>query len=107
MVCLGLAVWIGSLSPVALASGYPAFIVTYAKLIEKRSPQKRFGLEHLEHKRRAPSVIPVIDPWSVTSEQQPGQDQNSSGLSGPISPSSSHPEAPPVPTAAHQRDQGV
>lgn len=60
MVCLGVAVWIGSLSAVVLASVYPTFIVAYTKLIEERSLEKRFGLEHLEYKCRTPFVIPRL-----------------------------------------------
>jgi len=58
MVYLGVAVWIGSLSAVGLASVYPTVIVVYIKLLEEKELEKRFGGEYLEYKRRTPFLLP-------------------------------------------------
>lgn len=58
MAYLGIAIWIGSLSAVVLASIYPSFILLYTKLVEERELERRFGVEYLEYKRRTPFVLP-------------------------------------------------
>lgn len=60
MVYLGVAVWSGSLSALALASIYPTFIVIYTKLIEERELEKRFGSEYLAYRARTPFLIPRL-----------------------------------------------
>jgi protein-S-isoprenylcysteine O-methyltransferase Ste14 len=60
MVYLGAAIWVGSLSAIALASIYPSVIVIYTKLFEERELEKRFGSEYLEYKERTPFVIPRL-----------------------------------------------
>jgi len=58
MVYLGVAVWVGSLSAIALASIYPSVIVMYTKLFEEKELERRFGSEYLEYKKRTPFVVP-------------------------------------------------
>jgi protein-S-isoprenylcysteine O-methyltransferase Ste14 len=58
MVYMGIAVWSGSLSAVALASIYPILITVYTKLVEEKELERRFGPEYVEYKRRTPSLIP-------------------------------------------------
>ena len=60
MVYLGVAVWVGSLSAIALASIYPSVIVIYTKLFEEKELEKRFASEYLEYKKRTPFVIPRL-----------------------------------------------
>jgi protein-S-isoprenylcysteine O-methyltransferase Ste14 len=60
LVYVGVAIWVGSLSAVALALTYPTFIVAYTKLFEEKELEKRFGSEYLEYKRRTPFVIPRL-----------------------------------------------
>ena len=60
MVYLGVAVWVGSLSAIALAFIYPSVIVVYTKLFEERELEKRFGSEYVEYKKRTPFVIPRL-----------------------------------------------
>jgi protein-S-isoprenylcysteine O-methyltransferase Ste14 len=60
IVYLGVAIWVGSLSAVVLASIYPSVIVMYTKLIEEKELEKRFGWEYVEYKERTPFVIPRL-----------------------------------------------
>jgi len=58
MFYLGIALWIGSVSAVVLASLYPLAITAYTKLVEERELEKRFGSEYVEYKKRTPFVLP-------------------------------------------------
>ena len=58
MVYLGIAVWLGSLSSLALALVYPVGILIYIKLIEEKELESRFGSEYAEYKKRTPFLIP-------------------------------------------------
>ncbi len=60
MVYLGVALWVGSLSAIALASIYPSVIVIYTKLFEEKELEKRFGSEYLEYKNKTPFVVPHL-----------------------------------------------
>jgi protein-S-isoprenylcysteine O-methyltransferase Ste14 len=60
MVYLGVAIWVGSPSAIALASIYPSVIVIYTKLFEEKELEKRFGSEYLQYKKRTPFVIPRL-----------------------------------------------
>jgi protein-S-isoprenylcysteine O-methyltransferase Ste14 len=55
---LGIALWTGSLSAVAISLIYPVGILIYIKLIEEKELEERFGLEYLEYKQRTPFLIP-------------------------------------------------
>jgi protein-S-isoprenylcysteine O-methyltransferase Ste14 len=60
MVYVGIAVYIGSLSAVALASIYPIVITAYTKLVEEKELERRFGAEYLAYKRRTPFLFPRL-----------------------------------------------
>ncbi len=60
MVYLGIALWMGSLSAVALASIYPVVITVYTKLVEEKELELRFGPEYVAYKRRTPFLIPRL-----------------------------------------------
>jgi protein-S-isoprenylcysteine O-methyltransferase Ste14 len=60
MVYLGIAVWLGSLSGLALALVYPVGILIYIKLIEEKELEGRFGSEYVEYKKRTPFLIPRL-----------------------------------------------
>jgi protein-S-isoprenylcysteine O-methyltransferase Ste14 len=60
MVYLGIAVWLGSLSAVGLASLYPIVVTIYAKLVEEKELERRFGSEYVEYKRKTPFVLPRL-----------------------------------------------
>ena len=60
MVYLGVAVWIGSLSAIALACIYPSVIVLYTKLFEEKELEKRFGAEYLKYEYSTPFVVPRL-----------------------------------------------
>ena len=60
MVYLGVAIWLGSLSGLALALIYPAGILIYIKLIEEEELEGRFGSEYVEYKKRTPFLIPRL-----------------------------------------------
>ena len=58
MVYIGIALGIGSLSAIALASIYPVVITVYTKLIEEKELERRFGPEYSTYKRKTPFLIP-------------------------------------------------
>ena len=58
MVYLGVALWMGSLTAVALASIYPVVSALYIKLVEEKELERRFGPEYVAYKRKTPSLIP-------------------------------------------------
>jgi protein-S-isoprenylcysteine O-methyltransferase Ste14 len=60
MVYLGIAVWLGSLSAVALASIYPIVITIYTKLVEEKELERRFGSRYVEYKRNTPFLLPLF-----------------------------------------------
>ncbi len=60
MVYLGIAVWIGSLSAVVLASIYPVAITLYTKLVEEKELERRFGAQYLAYRRRTPFLLPRL-----------------------------------------------
>ena len=60
MVYVGVAIWLGSLSGLALALIYPVGILIYIKLIEEKELENRFGSEYVEYKKRTPFLIPRL-----------------------------------------------
>jgi protein-S-isoprenylcysteine O-methyltransferase Ste14 len=60
MVYLGVAIWLGSLSGLAIALIYPVGILIYIKLIEEKELEGRFGSEYAEYKKRTPFLIPQL-----------------------------------------------
>jgi protein-S-isoprenylcysteine O-methyltransferase Ste14 len=60
MVYLGVAIWLGSLSGLALALIYPVVILIYIKLIEEKELEGRFGFEYVEYKKKTPFLIPRL-----------------------------------------------
>ena len=70
MVYLGIAVWLGSLSGLALALVYPVGILIYIKLIEEKELEGRFGSEYAEYKKRTPFLIPRLRKGNHGSFQQ-------------------------------------
>jgi protein-S-isoprenylcysteine O-methyltransferase Ste14 len=64
MVYLGVAIWIGSLSGLALGLIYPVVILIYIKLIEERELEGRFGFEYVEYKKKTPFLVPRL--WKRT-----------------------------------------
>jgi protein-S-isoprenylcysteine O-methyltransferase Ste14 len=60
MVYGGIAVWLGSLSALALASIYPIVITLYTKLVEEEELERRFGPEYVSYKRKTPFLIPRL-----------------------------------------------
>jgi protein-S-isoprenylcysteine O-methyltransferase Ste14 len=55
---LGVAVWVGSISALALGLVYPVGISIYIKLVEEKELEERFGSEYLDYKTRTPFLIP-------------------------------------------------
>jgi protein-S-isoprenylcysteine O-methyltransferase Ste14 len=60
MVYVGIAVYIGSLWAVVLASIYPMVIAVYTKLVEEKELERRFGVEYVAYKRRTPFLFPRL-----------------------------------------------
>jgi protein-S-isoprenylcysteine O-methyltransferase Ste14 len=58
MVYLGIALWLGSWSAIALASIYPIGIIIYTKLVEEKELERRFGSRYVEYKRNTPFLLP-------------------------------------------------
>lgn len=58
--CLGIAIWIGSLSAVGLTLLFAALLMVYNKLVEEGELEERFGSEYLEYKGRTPFLIPRL-----------------------------------------------
>jgi protein-S-isoprenylcysteine O-methyltransferase Ste14 len=55
---LGIAIWVGSVSAVALVLIYPIGILIYIRLVEEKELEARFGQEYVEYKRSTPFLIP-------------------------------------------------
>jgi protein-S-isoprenylcysteine O-methyltransferase Ste14 len=70
MVYLGVAIWLGSLSGLALALIYPVGILIYIKLIEEKELEDRFGSEYVEYKKKTPFLIPRLRKGNHVSFQQ-------------------------------------
>jgi len=66
IVYLGVAIWLGSLSGLALALIYPVGILVYIKLIEETELEGRFGSEYVEYRKRTPFLIPRL--WENDSD---------------------------------------
>jgi protein-S-isoprenylcysteine O-methyltransferase Ste14 len=60
MVYLGVAMWVGSLSALALATIYPIVITVYTKVVEEKELERRFGAEYLAYKRETPFLLPRL-----------------------------------------------
>jgi len=60
MVYGGIAVWMGSLSALALASIYPIVITLYTRLVEEKELERRFGPEYVSYKRKTPFLWPRL-----------------------------------------------
>jgi len=56
----GIAVWMGSLSAIALASIYPVVITLYTKLVEEKELERRFGPEYVSYKEKTPFLRPRL-----------------------------------------------
>jgi protein-S-isoprenylcysteine O-methyltransferase Ste14 len=70
MVYLGVAIWLGSFSGLALALIYPVGILIYIKLIEEKELEDRFGSEYVEYKKKTPFLIPRLRKGNHVSFQQ-------------------------------------
>ena len=57
---LGLGVWIGSLSAIAVVLLFAALLLLYVKVIEEKELEARFGLDYLEYKRVTPFLLPRL-----------------------------------------------
>ena len=60
MVYGGIAVWLGSLSAIALASIYPVVITLYTKLVEEKELERRFGPGYVAYKKKTPFLWPRL-----------------------------------------------
>jgi protein-S-isoprenylcysteine O-methyltransferase Ste14 len=70
MVYLGVAIWLGSLSGLALGLIYPVVILIYIKLVEEKELEGRFGSEYVEYKKKTPFLIPRLRKGNHVSFQQ-------------------------------------
>ena len=55
---LGIAVWVGSLSAVALVLLFTAVLITYVKTVEEKELVERFGSAYSEYRQNTPFLIP-------------------------------------------------
>ena len=61
---LGISVWIGSFSAIALILIMIVVLLLYVKLIEEKELEDRFGFEYLEYKRNTPFLLPRLQRYS-------------------------------------------
>lgn len=54
----GFGFWTSSLSSIALTGIITALLTSYAKLVEERELEARFGREYVEYKKETPFLIP-------------------------------------------------
>lgn len=57
---LGVGIWIGSVSAIALVLVFAGLLLTYVKVLEEKELEARFGADYLEYKRRTPFLLPRI-----------------------------------------------
>ena len=57
---LGIFVWVGSFSAIALILIMIVVLLLYVKLIEEKELEDRFGFEYLEYKRNTPFLLPRL-----------------------------------------------
>lgn len=57
---LGISVWIGSFSAIAIVLILIVVLLLYVKLIEEKELEDRFGFEYLEYKRNTPFLLPRL-----------------------------------------------
>ena len=57
---LGISVWIGSFSAIALVLILIVVLLLYVKLVEEKELEDRFGFEYLEYKRNTPFLLPRL-----------------------------------------------
>ena len=59
---LGIAVWVSSISAIALVFLGAALLLTYIKLLEEKEMELRFGEAYKEYRRKTPFIIPRLRP---------------------------------------------
>ncbi|MGB7962014.1 MAG: isoprenylcysteine carboxylmethyltransferase family protein [Propionicimonas sp.] len=57
---LGVGVWLGSLSAIAIVITLGGLLLTYVKLLEEKELEARFGDDYLEYKRGTPFLLPRV-----------------------------------------------
>lgn len=57
---LGLGLWLGSLSAIALVLLFAALLLLYVKVLEEKQLELRFGSEYVAYKRSTPFLLPRI-----------------------------------------------
>ena len=56
----GIAVWVGSLSALAMVLSLALLLLSYLKLIEEKELEARFGPDYVEYKRTTPFILPRL-----------------------------------------------
>ena len=60
-VCyLGFSLWLGSVSAIVLVVVFAALLLVYAKVLEEKELEARFGADYLEYKRTTPFLVPGL-----------------------------------------------
>ena len=62
LMYMGMCVWIGSISAVAIVLILMSLLLSYIKLFEEKELKARFGAEYLEYKRNTPFILPRFRP---------------------------------------------
>jgi len=57
---LGMAIWAGSFSAIAIVLGLTGLLLLYVKLVEEKELAARFGPDYLEYKRNTPFILPRL-----------------------------------------------
>jgi len=56
----GIAVWVGSLSALAMVLLLAILLLSYLKLVEEKELEARFGPDYVEYKRTTPFILPRL-----------------------------------------------
>lgn len=57
---LGLSLWLGSISAIALVLTFAALLLLYVKVLEEKELEARFGDDYLEYKATTPFLLPRL-----------------------------------------------
>jgi len=59
---LGISVWIGSWSAVAIVLVFIGCLLLYVRFIEEKELEARYGLEYVKYRRNTPFIVPRLRP---------------------------------------------
>ena len=57
---LGIGVWIGSFSAIAIVTALGTALLAYVRFIEEKELEARFGQDYVDYKRTTPFLLPRV-----------------------------------------------